>query len=56
MKKLTVYFALQVKRALRYFPFVLAIMLLICLALGIALGAIALVGWVFEFSRGQHAH
>lgn len=23
---------------------------------GIALGAIALVGWVFEFSRGQHAH
>ncbi|MBD5788034.1 cytochrome c oxidase subunit 4 [Cellulosimicrobium terreum] len=23
---------------------------------GIAFGAIALVGWVFEFSRGQHAH
>jgi hypothetical protein len=23
---------------------------------GIALSAIALVGWVFEFSRGQHAH
>ena len=23
---------------------------------GFALGAIALVGWVFEFSRGQHAH
>ncbi|MBQ9747996.1 MAG: ABC transporter permease [Clostridia bacterium] len=43
MKKLSVYFALQVKRALRYFPFVLAIMLLICLALGIALGAIASV-------------
>ena len=24
--------------------------------LGIALSAVALVGWVFEFSRGQHAH
>ncbi|GAA2722743.1 cytochrome c oxidase subunit 4 [Cellulomonas aerilata] len=23
---------------------------------GAALGMIALVGWVFEFSRGQHAH
>jgi hypothetical protein len=23
---------------------------------GVAFGAIALVGWVFEFSRGQHAH
>ena len=23
---------------------------------GIVLGALALVGWVFEFSRGQHAH
>lgn len=23
---------------------------------GIAFGAVALVGWVFEFSRGQHAH
>ncbi len=23
---------------------------------GIALGALSLVGWVFEFSRGQHAH
>ncbi|MCA5895262.1 cytochrome c oxidase subunit 4 [Isoptericola sp. NEAU-Y5] len=23
---------------------------------GFALGVIALVGWVFEFSRGQHAH
>ncbi len=23
---------------------------------GLALGAVALVGWVFEFSRGQHAH
>jgi len=26
------------------------------LALGGALGVIGLVGWVFEFSRGQHAH
>ena len=26
------------------------------LVLGIALGVIGLVGWVFEFSRGQHAH
>ena len=24
--------------------------------IGIGVGAIALVGWVFEFSRGQHAH
>ena len=24
--------------------------------IGVAFGAIALVGWVFEFSRGQHAH
>lgn len=24
--------------------------------IGLALGVIALVGWVFEFSRGQHAH
>lgn len=24
--------------------------------LGAAIGVIALVGWVFEFSRGQHAH
>ena len=24
--------------------------------IGIALGVIGLVGWVFEFSRGQHAH
>lgn len=23
---------------------------------GVAAGALALVGWVFEFSRGQHAH
>ncbi|MBD8077561.1 cytochrome c oxidase subunit 4 [Cellulosimicrobium arenosum] len=23
---------------------------------GVAIGAVALVGWVFEFSRGQHAH
>ena len=23
---------------------------------GVVLGLIALVGWVFEFSRGQHAH
>ncbi|WP_194522843.1 cytochrome c oxidase subunit 4 [Cellulosimicrobium sp. JZ28] len=23
---------------------------------GIAMSAVALVGWVFEFSRGQHAH
>ena len=23
---------------------------------GAVLGALALVGWVFEFSRGQHAH
>ena len=23
---------------------------------GLALGVIGLVGWVFEFSRGQHAH
>ncbi|WP_182111342.1 MULTISPECIES: cytochrome c oxidase subunit 4 [unclassified Actinotalea] len=26
------------------------------LAIGAGLGAIGLVGWVFEFSRGQHAH
>lgn len=26
------------------------------LYIGFALGVIALVGWVFEFSRGQHAH
>ena len=24
--------------------------------IGLALGIIGLVGWVFEFSRGQHAH
>ena len=24
--------------------------------IGVVLGSIALVGWVFEFSRGQHAH
>lgn len=24
--------------------------------IGVALGVIGLVGWVFEFSRGQHAH
>jgi hypothetical protein len=24
--------------------------------IGIALGVIGLVGWVFEYSRGQHAH
>ena len=24
--------------------------------IGLAVGAITLVGWVFEFSRGQHAH
>ncbi|MDM7831417.1 cytochrome c oxidase subunit 4 [Cellulomonas edaphi] len=24
--------------------------------IGVVLGLIALVGWVFEFSRGQHAH
>jgi hypothetical protein len=24
--------------------------------IGLAVGVIALVGWVFEFSRGQHAH
>ncbi len=23
---------------------------------GVALGAVGLVGWLFEFSRGQHAH
>jgi hypothetical protein len=22
----------------------------------VALGVIGLVGWIFEFSRGQHAH
>ncbi|MFC8192910.1 cytochrome c oxidase subunit 4 [Cellulomonas sp. NPDC057328] len=26
------------------------------MAPAVALGAIGLVGWVFEFSRGQHAH
>lgn len=26
------------------------------LFIGVALGAIGLVGWIFEFSRGQHAH
>jgi hypothetical protein len=26
------------------------------LAIGAALGVIGLVGWVYEFSRGQHAH
>jgi len=26
------------------------------LYIGVALGVVALVGWVFEFSRGQHAH
>ncbi|WP_125777359.1 cytochrome c oxidase subunit 4 [Antribacter gilvus] len=26
------------------------------LYIGAALGVIALVGWVFEFSRGQHSH
>lgn len=24
--------------------------------IGVAIGIVALVGWVFEFSRGQHAH
>ena len=24
--------------------------------IGLVLGGVALVGWVFEFSRGQHAH
>ncbi|MEK8228783.1 cytochrome c oxidase subunit 4 [Oerskovia sp. M15] len=24
--------------------------------IGVVLGSVALVGWVFEFSRGQHAH
>jgi len=24
--------------------------------IGVAIGVIGLVGWVFEFSRGQHAH
>lgn len=24
--------------------------------IGVALGVIGLIGWVFEFSRGQHAH
>jgi hypothetical protein len=26
------------------------------LYIGLALGVVGLVGWVFEFSRGQHAH
>ena len=26
------------------------------LGIGVVLGVIGLVGWVFEFSRGQHAH
>lgn len=26
------------------------------LYIGAAIGAVALVGWVFEYSRGQHAH
>ena len=26
------------------------------LVIGAALGVIGLVGWIFEFSRGQHAH
>ncbi|RMI04950.1 cytochrome c oxidase subunit 4 [Cellulomonas triticagri] len=26
------------------------------LYVGVALGVIGLVGWIFEFSRGQHAH
>ncbi len=26
------------------------------LVIGVALGVVGLVGWVFEFSRGQHAH
>ncbi|ROS73022.1 cytochrome c oxidase subunit 4 [Cellulomonas sp. PhB143] len=26
------------------------------LYIGVAVGVVALVGWVFEFSRGQHAH
>jgi len=26
------------------------------LYIGVAIGVVALVGWVFEFSRGQHAH
>ncbi|SDS43865.1 Cytochrome c oxidase subunit IV [Paraoerskovia marina] len=26
------------------------------LYIGVAIGIVALVGWVFEYSRGQHAH
>ncbi|GAA2527523.1 cytochrome c oxidase subunit 4 [Rarobacter incanus] len=49
-----------------WWPLVLAAAGAICFAgmalgwwifgIGAALGVVALVGWVFEFSRGQHAH
>lgn len=40
MKKALVYFGLQVKKAARYFPFVLALSLAMCIGLGLALNAI----------------
>ncbi len=40
MKKALVYFSLQLKRAIKYFPFVLALSLLLCVCLGAALGEV----------------
>lgn len=49
-----------------WWPFVIGLAAAVCFAalaigwwlfpIGAALGVIGLVGWVFEFSRGQHAH
>lgn len=40
MKKAFVYFGLQLKKAMRYFPFILALSLAMCVGLGIALNAV----------------
>ena len=49
-----------------WWPFVVGLAAAICFAalavgwwlfyIGLAVSVIALIGWVFEFSRGQHAH
>lgn len=40
MKKAFVYFGLQLKRAAKYFPFILALSLILCICLGAVLGAV----------------
>lgn len=40
MKKAFVYFGLQLKRAAKYFPFILALSLFLCVCLGAVLGAV----------------